>query len=1210
MAMTAMMISCQKDPELTVSKNDYSIGAQGGEISVDVSSNINLTASINADWLSIVSSTNSGGVWRFAAARNDTYEERSARIIFSGSGVSETVTVSQSQQDAIIPTSLDYVLFYESQDFSLPLSSNVDYSVSSSADWIKQKGTRGLSNKELLFSVEENSGKMIREATITISSGALRQSIRISQLPTTHSPETLEEWHKSTELNKSINKAKVDLFKQLGSEGNDEIDKIVEGLNQIEGVIEVIPNPEGNVVSIMQRDSIWLDIFLDKASFREPDYLDGISSQETETRSSFVLDGRHTIKKGGKALILSPFQWNLNYHTSFWKKTLDEVFSEVSLMQNPKEGVGTAGIDAFKGPFLETFDFIIIATHGGFNTYHEDVVSSLLSGTIVSDSKSESLKKEGYIVRTGTTTHSDNTFYEMVPSFLNNATFDKTAVILAACSSAVTRTMVDKFRDKKASFVVGFEQTMFDDAMDCYVSSMVQCLSNGISFYDAHKYSTESEIARRWADFEMADLEKTGSDPSLLDIVNNTKCFPEKPKEDLFFVDPIPVLDKPLKDNPHCSWTCGLSPFSVTWILLENYYRNNDNLILHSGETEYESNFSIEYEFYIDGELYSTTTETEIDVRTITSDKSKAYVIARIKEPELGTVDISYKSNEEPFTLTKIPEYIALTTGEATNIYSTRAQITSSYETNWDPNIVERGIVYSSSRKIPEIGYPDCSTAVSSSAGRTFSTILSSLKPGTKYYARSYVTVEDKNACTNHYGKVIDFETADYSSSSVGFGVDKLFFNLEDTPTGGSSHDVVTITNIGDVPLTRLECSWEEEGSSPFHVNLCMFQPLNPGEKIFATVVFEPKDEGVFRRTLLIRATGAETSGLDLPATKVYFTGIAFIPKRPVPDTGKYSDSTTDLGLSVNWATCNLGASTFLEAGNLYAWGETVPRNDIMEWKTYKWSKDEENTLTKYCLDKNSGYNGFVDWKTVLDPSDDPATAKFGNRYRVPSLEEWQELVDNCSWTWYSNYRGTGVQGYKVTSKVPGYTDKFIFLPAAEPKPEGDLKVPSDYGDYMINSLYRVDNPGTLFDIFTFHKLFISSTASHLIGTRGYSLVSVRPVCVKTASKKPMISFSSKELQLGKAKVGTVGGKQDLIITNIGNATLVLSTVKLVDGDKGFVIPPVDFTGTMIEPNESFKIQVRFKPTMTGDVIDNLLIKSNAENYSYNLVTLYGTGTL
>lgn len=142
-----------------------------------------------------------------------------------------------------------------------------------------------------------------------------------------------------------------------------------------------------------------------------------------------------------------------------------------------------------------------------------------------------------------------------------------------------------------------------------------------------------------------------------------------------------------------------------------------------------------------------------------------------------------------------------------------------------------------------------------------------------------------------------------------------------------------------------------------------------------------------------------------------------------------------DLGLpsGLKWATFNVGATKPEEYGGLFAWGETTPRpaaSFTQYWNTYKWCNGSKDRITKYCIDSSFwGSSDPMDNKTVLDLEDDAARANWGDSWRMPTDEEWNELIENCTWTWTDNYNGTGVAGGIVTSNKPGYTDKSIFLP-------------------------------------------------------------------------------------------------------------------------------------------------------------------------------------
>ena len=153
-----------------------------------------------------------------------------------------------------------------------------------------------------------------------------------------------------------------------------------------------------------------------------------------------------------------------------------------------------------------------------------------------------------------------------------------------------------------------------------------------------------------------------------------------------------------------------------------------------------------------------------------------------------------------------------------------------------------------------------------------------------------------------------------------------------------------------------------------------------------------------------------------------------------------------DLGLpsGTKWATCNVGASAPEEYGDYYAWGETSTKSTY-DWNTYKW--ENESGFTKYSIDSRYGT---VDNKTVLEPEDDAATVNWGGQWRMPTIAECQELINNCEWTWTDDYNGTGVAGQIVISNING---NFIFLPAAGGRSFDNLPVVGRCGLYWSSSL-------------------------------------------------------------------------------------------------------------------------------------------------------------
>lgn len=169
-----------------------------------------------------------------------------------------------------------------------------------------------------------------------------------------------------------------------------------------------------------------------------------------------------------------------------------------------------------------------------------------------------------------------------------------------------------------------------------------------------------------------------------------------------------------------------------------------------------------------------------------------------------------------------------------------------------------------------------------------------------------------------------------------------------------------------------------------------------------------------------------------------------------------------DLGLSVKWATYNVGAYSDRDLGGFYSWGETEEKEEYSR-ASYRHSivtPDYDWFFTKYCTDHSYGFESFKDDKLVLDKEDDVAHVQWGGEWRMPSPEEQQELIDNCTWTWISakDINGRDIYGFKVTSKKKGFTDRFIFLPTNGYKEDERTFARSTYGNYWSNRLF---NDGT-----------------------------------------------------------------------------------------------------------------------------------------------------
>ncbi|MCQ2201249.1 MAG: hypothetical protein MJZ27_04090 [Bacteroidales bacterium] len=205
--------------------------------------------------------------------------------------------------------------------------------------------------------------------------------------------------------------------------------------------------------------------------------------------------------------------------------------------------------------------------------------------------------------------------------------------------------------------------------------------------------------------------------------------------------------------------------------------------------------------------------------------------------------------------------------------------------------------------------------------------------------------------------------------------------------------------------------------------------------------------------TVVITKVGGETIKVAIEDVQ----DITFAYEAPAEQEGF-----VDLGLSVKWATCNLGATKPTDAGWYLAWGETSAKTNYT-WGTYLFDlggtmTDDYDAGTEKDPLKEYVKGGANYSEGIGGTAYDAATAALGTGYRMPTQTEFAELANtsNCTWEWYAkdNTEFNGVAGYKVTSKKEGFTGKFIFLPAAGYRLGEDLYDEGSYGRYWSSTPY------------------------------------------------------------------------------------------------------------------------------------------------------------
>lgn len=231
---------------------------------------------------------------------------------------------------------------------------------------------------------------------------------------------------------------------------------------------------------------------------------------------------------------------------------------------------------------------------------------------------------------------------------------------------------------------------------------------------------------------------------------------------------------------------------------------------------------------------------------------------------------------------------------------------------------------------------------------------------------------------------------------------------------------------------------------------------------------------------------------IEFPSSNVDYVDFSAKASDPTVTAGRV----VDLGLSVYWASCNLGAEKPEEFGNYYAWGETKPKSS-------------------YTKDNYSYYNASTALYTdigndISGTQYDAATVNLGSDWRMPTKDEMQELIDNCIWEWTQI---NGINGYKATSKI---NNNSIFLPAAGYYSGFYLIFKNEDLEYWTANKYNAE-----------HSYFVNKgvlSTGWMITTSKYYGLSIRPVTSNPNAGGTPIDHSQDHLVTDKVTASFLGG--------------------------------------------------------------------------------------
>lgn len=431
------------------------------------------------------------------------------------------------------------------------------------------------------------------------------------------------------------------------------------------------------------------------------------------------------------------------------------------------------------------------------------------------------------------------------------------------------------------------------------------------------------------------------------------------------------------------------------------------HITCRSAELSGKVNFSQGSTDMVFGILYSTSSgvlygKSENLEATVFDSDYNFTLPTEVLEPETTYYYRSYLSQNgeilygEVKSFTTLPVSSLIQTRDATDIHTQKATLLATLDlTDCRFNVLKYGF------EVASEGSPYEVRKAGDFLDNEFSFLLDDLTDDTYYVYRAYVILDEKT----YYGKEMTFLTSSIKASII----------------TNNTTDVKCKSAMISGKLTI-----DSDGKFSKSAKIYFSNLYNTVDELKARGTEKQlilQDDGSFND----RITGFMSNSVN------YFVVVAKVEDAEFTSTissFKTEDvpkNAVDLGLSVLWANSNIGAYSYDDDGDSFSWGEITRGSSIYKWGSYNKYSGEWGSITKYCT---SSKYGIVDNKTILDIEDDVAHIRMGDNWRIPTVEEWKELISRCTWDYvYINNDPLKFAGYKIHSKVPGFEENWIFLP-------------------------------------------------------------------------------------------------------------------------------------------------------------------------------------